>query len=146
QFALSIAIIIGMLVVYQQLTYMKTMNPGFERDGIVNLRLRNPQLLVSYEALKNRLLEIPQVQSVAGSSNMPGETFGRRGLKPFDAQSEDFFIMSALQIDSRYLDTLSMQVLAGRSYSPEFGSDATESIMLNESAARALGWTPQQAV
>ena len=90
QFALSSAVIIGMLVVYQQLDYMKNKNPGFERDGIVNLRLNDPALLANHDVLKNRLLALPQVVSVAGSSNMPGDTFGRRGVRPLGRRSGRF--------------------------------------------------------
>jgi putative ABC transport system permease protein len=146
QFAISIAIIIGMLVVYQQLQYMKNKNPGFQRDGIVNLALNDPALVASYGTLKERLLAVPHVVSVAGSSNMPGSTFGRTGVRLPGAKSEDFYIMSALSIDSAYLDTLEMKLAAGRNYSKDTGTDRTESIMLNESAVKALGWQTQEAV
>ncbi len=77
---------------------------------------------------------------------MPGDTFGRTGVRPLGADSEDFYIMSALNVDAQYLDTLSMRLAAGRGYSPEFGADATQSLILNESAVRALGWTTEEAV
>ncbi|HET8699111.1 MAG TPA: FtsX-like permease family protein, partial [Gammaproteobacteria bacterium] len=146
QFALSIAIIIGMLVVARQLAYMKNMNPGFERDGIVNLTLNDQVLQSRFGVLKERLLALPQVVSVGGSSNMPGDTFGRTGVRPFGADSAEFYIMSALNVDADYLDTLQMKIAAGRGYSTEFGADAMQSIILNESAARALNWTPEEAV
>jgi putative ABC transport system permease protein len=146
QFALSIAIIIGMLVVTQQLDYMKKKNPGFERDGIVNLTLNDQVLSTRYGVLKERLLALPQVVQVAGSSNMPGETFGRIGVRPLGATSEDFYIMSALNVDAQYLDALSMKLAAGRGYSTEFGADATQSVILNESAVQALKWNIEDAV
>ena len=146
QFALSIAIIIGMLVVYQQLDYMKNKNPGFQRDGVVNLTLNDRALTANYDVLKDRLQALPHVLSVAGSSNMPGDTFGRTGVRPFGASSEDFYIMSALAVDAEYLDTLDMKLAAGRNYSVELGADAMESILLNESAVRALGWQTEEAV
>ena len=146
QFALSIAIIIGMLVVSQQLDYMKNRDPGFQRDGIVNLTLNDPALLKNRDVLRDRLLALPQVLSVANSTNMPGNTFGRRGVRPLGAASEDFYIMSALVVDDRFLDTLSMKLAAGRSYSEKRGTDSTESIILNESAVRALGWKTDDAV
>jgi putative ABC transport system permease protein len=146
QFAISIAIIIGMLVVYQQIQYMKNKNPGFQRDGIVNLALNDAALTANYKVLKERLLAVPGVRSVAGSSNMPGNTFGRTGLKPFGAAAEDFYIMSALAVDDEYLDTLSMQLAAGRNYSAKIDTDRTESIILNESAVAALGWRTDEAV
>jgi putative ABC transport system permease protein len=146
QFAISIAIIIGMLVVYQQIQYMKNKNPGFQRDGIVNLALNDPALVANYGALKDRLLAVPHVVSVAGSSNMPGSTFGRTGVRLPGAKSEDFYIMSALSMDSAYLDTLAMKLAAGRNYSPETGADRTDSIILNESAVKAFGWQTQEAI
>jgi putative ABC transport system permease protein len=135
-----------MLVVYQQLQYMKNKNPGFQRDGVVNLALNDTALTASYKVLKERLLAVPGVRSVAGSSNMPGSTFGRTGLKPFGAAPEDFYIMSALAVDDEYLDTLSMQLAAGRNYSAKIDTDRTESIVMNESAVSALGWRTEEAV
>jgi putative ABC transport system permease protein len=146
QFALSISIIIGMLVVYAQLDYMRNKNPGFDRDGIVNLLLNDPVLQTRFGVLKDRLLALPQVVSVGGSSNMPGDTFGRTGVRPLGADSEDFYIMSALNVDAQYFDTLSMKLAAGRGYSTELGADATQSLILNESAVRALGWKTEEAV
>jgi putative ABC transport system permease protein len=146
QFAISIAIIIGMLVVYQQLQYMKNKNPGFQRDGIVNLTLNDRALVANYGVLKDRLLAVPHVMSVAGSSNMPGNTFGRTGVRLPGAKAEDFYIMSALSMDSAYLDTLSMKLAAGRNYSAATGTDRTDSIILNESAVNALGWQTEEAV
>ena len=146
QFALSIAIIIGMLVVSKQLDYMKNRNPGFQRDGIVNLKLNDPALLKNRDVLRDRLLALPQVLSVANSSNMPGNTFGRRGIQPFGAASEDFYIMSALVVDDQFFDTLSMKLAAGRNYSAKLETDGMESLILNESAVGALGWSTDEAV
>jgi putative ABC transport system permease protein len=146
QFALSVAVIIGMLVVQQQLDYMRSKDPGFVRDGVLNLELNDPALQANYAVLKNRLLQLPQVETVASSSNMPGQTFGRRGVTPEGGGENDFFIMSALQIDSAYLDTLGMKLAAGRGYSTDYANDASESLLLNESAVRALGWRNDDAV
>jgi putative ABC transport system permease protein len=77
---------------------------------------------------------------------MPGSTFGRTGVRLIGAKSEDFYIMSALSIDSAYLDTLEMKLAAGRNYSTATGADRTESVMLNESAVKALGWQTEEAI
>jgi putative ABC transport system permease protein len=51
-----------------------------------------------------------------------------------------------MNIDSEYFPTLSMNLAAGRNYAPEFGSDVTAAIILNESAVDALGWSVEEAV
>ncbi|MES2625623.1 MAG: ABC transporter permease [Pseudomonadota bacterium] len=143
QFALSITIIIGMLVVYRQLEFMKSVDPGFDHDGIVNLALEDETLANNYDALRNRLLQIPQVLSVAGSSSKPGRSFSSSSnFRPADSDANTDAGVTAwrLRVDEHYLDTLQMTLVAGRNYSRATPSDEADSIILNESAARALGW------
>lgn len=141
QFGFSIVIIIGMLVVGKQLDFMRTMNPGFERDGIVNITLTDQVTRgANYDALLNLLRQAPGVVSVGGSSNMPGQTFGRGGIGSENTPPGEFTVISRLVIDDHFLDTLSMNLVEGRGYSSEYPADMQQSVLLNQSAVRALGW------
>lgn len=143
QFALSIALIIGLLVVYRQLAFMKNQDPGFAHNGIVTLALEDEVLSGNATVLRNRLLQVPQVQAVTGSSSKPGSTFSSiSSLAPAGNDSDAASTVSAwrLRMDEHYLDTLRMTLIAGRNFSSDTPSDATNAIILNESAVRALGW------
>lgn len=144
QFTLSIGIIIGMLIVNNQLSYMQHKDVGFDKHGIVNIRLVDQILMSHYQSLNNELAKIPEVEAVAGSNNMPGFTFGRRGVVPVGIDSTDPWIVSAMAIDDRYLAAMNMDIVEGRGFSSDIATDVTNSVIINESAARAIGW--EQAV
>ena len=140
QFGISIGIIIGMLVVSDQLEFMKNKDIGFIRDSIVNIRLQDPVLIANYEALKNELEAIPEIQSLATSSSMPGLGYGRTVVQPQGTDPDDLWIMSVVNMDANYLATMNMKLLQGRGYSEDIASDVTASVLINASAARAMGW------
>ncbi len=140
QFTISIGIIIGMLVVNQQLDYMRSMDIGFERQGIINIRLQDPVLAENYEAFRDQLSAIPEISSLATSGGMPGLGYGRTGMLPEGGDPDDTYIMSVVSMDANYLDTMGMRLAEGRNYSEEFGSDADDAVILNQAALRALGW------
>jgi len=144
QFTLSIGIIIGVLVVYRQLAFMKSLDPGFEHQGIINVTLDDESLMGSAAALRNRLLQVPQVKSVAGSSSKLGSSFSGAGiLKPEESEANAAAEFSAwrLRVDTHYLDTLGMTLVAGRNYASDMPGDVANSVILNETAVRALGWS-----
>ena len=141
QFTISIGIIIGMLVVNQQLDYMRNMDIGFNREGIINLRLQDPVLAENYDAFRDQLIAIPEITSLATSGGMPGLGYGRTGMQPEGADPDDIYIMSGVNIDANYFDTMGMRLAEGRNYSEDFGSDADDATILNQAALRALGWT-----
>jgi putative ABC transport system permease protein len=140
QFALSIAILVGTSVAYRQLDFMKNRDLGFEPAGIVNLDIDEPSLQANYEALKNRLLQLPQVRSVAGSSAMPGAVIPRSSITPVGVGSNARIAMGGMAITSEFMDTLSMKLIAGRSFVPLDARDNPNAAIINESAARALGF------
>lgn len=140
QFGISVGIIIGMFVVSDQLTFMKNKDIGFERNGIVNIRLGDRILRDSFEELKNELEAIPEIQSLATSSNMPGLGYGRTGIQPEGGDPDDQYVVSTVNIDANYLDTLEMRVIEGRGYSDDIASDETEALIVNQAVLDALGW------
>ncbi|MFT7020817.1 MAG: putative ABC transport system permease protein, partial [Cyclobacteriaceae bacterium] len=82
QFTASIVMIIGTMVVYQQLEYMKNVDKGFAEEQVVTLSLQDETLVENAEQLRNRFGEIPMIEKMALSNSMPGRGFGRRGIVP----------------------------------------------------------------
>lgn len=71
---------------------------------------------------------------------MPGTGFGRMGIKPEGYTDEEVWITSAFAVDENYFNTLGMEIVQGRAFSKEFPSDEQDAVMINQSAARKLGW------
>lgn len=141
QFTASIVMIIGTTVVYNQLQYIQNKNMGFKADQIININLDNPDLQSKSETFKSELSKLPDVIDVGSSNSMPGSGFGRTSIQPEGYNTEETWITSILTVDDNYFNTLEMEISKGRAFSKDFPSDQDNAIIINESAARKLGWS-----
>jgi len=146
QFIISIALIIGTLTVYTQMKYIQTKSLGFDKENVVLLPVRSQQVVQSYESFRNELLRHSQIQSLAVSSDLPGETFYSNTNFLSRERTDEPVSLIVLMTDYDFVDTYRMDLAAGRIFSREFSSDTAGTIMLNEAAVQRFGWTPQQAI
>jgi len=152
QFAVSVVLIASTAVIYQQLDYVQTKNLGFQGEQVAVLPLPSGAW-DSPDVVRQRVRQHPSVQSVTLAAGIPGQFRSKFGLEPEkfspdhgradDIESVSF--MPAL-VDAHYVETLGMEVVAGRSFDPERPSDETQAVMLNERGAQEMGWTPEEAV
>ena len=152
QFAASVALIAGTLLVYQQITFMRNQDLGIDINQTLVVNgpggLANDSLFVDQmNSLKQELLKHPQIQSVAASTEIPGNLiYWTNGSRKPDDDSERSTIMYKVGIDYDYLAGYGHHLLAGRGYTPEFTADEN-SVILNEKALDVLGFSdPEQAV
>ncbi len=139
QFCVSICLIVGTTVVYQQLSYIQNKKLGYDKDQLVVLQ--NSWALGKNESVfRDELLKDSRVANVTASPYRPaGPTNSNNSLAY--PENNDSQIMRTLQygIDERYIPTLGMQIVAGRNFTKGFASDSS-GIIINETAAKAFGW------
>lgn len=140
QFCSSIIMIIATTVVYNQLQYIQNKKVGFNKENVIILHdtyILDKQV----EAFKNEVVENPNIISGTISSYLPVES--SRGMNgTFREGRPDDEKMSPMQtwrVDYDYIKTMGMQIVDGRAFSKEFGSDST-AVIINEAAARHFGW------
>ena len=145
QFTISIALITGTIIVYNQMKYMRNQDLGFSKDQMLVIDTQGDK---AKDALKQTVSAIPGVKSVSLTGSVPG------GNNP-GAYSEIENIKGDLQIanldlyfvDFDYMPQFKMKIVAGRPFSKEFGTDTTQAMVLNEAAVKLLGYSsPQQAI
>ncbi|HET8738016.1 MAG TPA: FtsX-like permease family protein, partial [Pricia sp.] len=136
QFVISAGLILAVLVVNQQMNYIQSKNLGYDRDQI--LVLRDSYLLGNNnETLKNELLKNPKVAGVSQSSFVPAGPSDNAVYGIY--KDGKFKRRSALyNVDENYLSVMGMQLVDGRNFSEEFGSEEGNTI-INQSAAKAFG-------
>jgi putative ABC transport system permease protein len=140
QFSISIMLIIGTIVIYNQLDYIQSRNIGYNRDQV--LVLHNTYTLdKQIQAYREELLKITGVENATITSNIPtAQNFDENGWfrdATFDASKA--VIMTTFYVDENYIPTLSMEMKNGRNFSKDFPSDST-GIILNEAAVKLLGF------
>lgn len=136
QFTISICLLIGTGVIYQQLDYMRTKDLGLNKDNV--LIIKNAGTLgTQKEAFRVELQKFSGVENVSYNKRIPaGTSVWVSAMKTRDMQ-EDLPMQSFLG-DYEMIPTLGFTILEGRNFSKEIAAD-TSAVLLNESAVRALG-------
>jgi putative ABC transport system permease protein len=141
QFTISIAMIIGTLIVIKQLMYSKNKDLGFNKEYLMAISVQNPQIEEQMQSFKQELVSHQGVVSAAASFNMPGTTFNRSPVRA-ETNEGDIQQMSCqfMQIDFDYLETMEMEVVEGRNFSREIENVWTQSVLVNQAAVHKFGW------
>jgi len=134
QFAASIFLIIGTVVIQRQISFIQTTDIGFEKEDVVVLQLSSG--FDSFkEAYKEEILAHADIISVTGSSGLPGDNFSNVGFNSPTVTNS--FALNLYTCDADYLKVMKMQMADGRFFSESFSTD-TASVVLNQSAVKAL--------
>lgn len=144
QFAISIALVVAVLVIIQQLDYLRNRNMGYNRDQVLTIPLwqvAGQRGYDTYNLLAEELKKVPGVESVGGTSHMPGWGMARFEVRPEGKQNvEKGLIFNRMYADDGFIPTLQIMVEQGRNISEGFGADFEHGIILNRTGARAIGW------
>jgi len=140
QFVISVFLIIGTGIIINQVNYMKKTDLGFDKENTIVLPIMDREIRSSIESIKTRLKEIPGVMSVGASSIVPGGEPDVSLLIPEGYSPEQSVPMEIINVDSDFLPALDIEIIKGRNFSREFGTDPERSVIINESAVRAFGW------
>jgi putative ABC transport system permease protein len=145
QFSISIMLIVGVFTVYKQMRYIQNQSLGFDKENVVILPVRSQQIAQNYESFRNELMQNSQIISTSASSEIPADShYSNSYVNP--PESDCGVNMILFSSDHDYVETYKLEVLAGRAFSRDFSTDKEGTIILNESAARRIGWTPAEAI
>ena len=140
QFAISIVLIIGTMIIYKQLDYMKSKELGFQKEHVVVLPGMSDVMEQSYQAFRNEFKNIPGVIAVGASSMVPGRGIAKSIFRPEGFAEDESQPMDILFIDPDYISTMGIVIAEGRNFSEDLVTDQSESVMINETAAKRFGW------
>ncbi|QQL51326.1 ABC transporter permease [Mucilaginibacter ginkgonis] len=141
QFSISIFLIIGTLVIYNQLHYIQTRNLGYDRKQVLVIK-NTFELEKQVQTFKQQVKELQGVSNATVTGFIP--TGQNRGTAIFykDAAAHDqanSIFPQTWPVDYDYLNTLGMKLSAGRNFSQNMGSDSS-AVLINETAAKFLGF------
>jgi putative ABC transport system permease protein len=146
QFVLSIVMICAVLMVSRQISFMKSADLGFNRDQIlsIDLQLRNDSIQ-HLEALKQELSDALKTDMIAtgGGGTQLGSTgeWMKSLFSVKNANNEDIqFILNMPEIDDNYINLFGIRLLEGRNFSKSFPADYKESVIVNRTYVKTMGW------
>jgi len=145
QFFISVVLIIGTLVVYRQMKYIQNKDLGYNKDQLIIIP-NSYSLGKNEKVYEQQMLQDPRIVNATASYYKPaGPSYYNNALAY--PQGNDHLIVNGVEyhVDENYIPTLSMKMVSGRNFSRDFATDST-AIILNETAAHALGWNDMNAV
>ena len=141
QFSISIILIICTMAVRGQLSFIRKTDVGYQRDQIVTLRIRDPEIRRNLRNIKADLLKNTRISAVATSSNLPHRITNLHRVRLPGAVDEDYLAIYQTNVDYDFLDLFEIELAEGRSFSREIPSDGRDAVILNEAAVKALGFS-----
>jgi len=147
QFTLSILLIICALVVYNQVNYLHNKDLGFNKDQVMFFPMRSDTMFKRTESFKNELHQLPGVESVSIGYGYPGDAVA--GDEFIYRKNGQLITQNATQIvvDYDYIKTLGLKIIAGRDFSRGMSTDADHAYIVNETAAKLMGFnSPEKAL
>ncbi len=142
QFVISIFLIFGTTVIFQQLNYVKNGDLGFDKENIILVHYspHYENAVTRYETFKTKLLSESSILGVSGAYTLPGiNNNEQRTIRVKGATDDEQKVMRSIGVDFGFTETMKMKVIAGRSFSKKFSTDATSSVILNQTAVKELG-------
>jgi ABC-type antimicrobial peptide transport system permease subunit len=139
QFSLSILLIIGTVVVYQQLTFMKNHRLGWDREHLVYIPLREDVRKV-YDTLKTELIKDSHIMNVTATGQLPSQIGSNSSGAEWDGKDPNFSTLIGTNfVDFDFIETLKIKMKEGRSFSKDYSSDQKTAFIINEEVARLMG-------
>ncbi|MEL6538241.1 MAG: ABC transporter permease, partial [Bacteroidota bacterium] len=146
QYALSMIMVIGTIIMYQQFQFINQQEMGFAQDQIVTLEVKDPEIRKHYEVIKNEWLKHPNVVQVGTSQNLPHEVRSATIINDdTGGDPTDDLPIYRLRADADFLKVYDLQLVAGRML-PQVPTEGMGYCLINETAAEALGYTPELAI
>lgn len=139
QFSVSIVLIIGTIIVYNQLQYIQNKNLGYNKDQLIVIR-KTDDIGRSMQAFKDDLLRNPNILNVTNTNDVPGEDFNSNAYEAKNSDVEGTLLLMSFWSDYNFADTYQIEMADGRFYSPDRPVDTLNSIVINEAAAKLFGF------
>jgi putative ABC transport system permease protein len=141
QFAIASALIVGTVVLYNQMKFVEQKDLGFDKDQLLNISLPADSAYASaVSAFQDDLRQRPEIQdlTVGDGMTLGGATLGSTKLESDGKKRELMCIYYS--IDPHFLPVFQIHLAEGRNLSDSFASDKKEAFLVNETFVKTMGW------
>lgn len=137
QFALSVFLICGTLIMLGQLDYLRTKNLGFDKAHVVVIETSGTDGAQALDRYRSALGNRNDIAGLTGVSYAFAHGVSRVG---FEYQGELVQVAEYI-VESDYVEVLGMEIVAGRDFDPRLATDSSQAVIVNETLVRDFGWT-----
>lgn len=140
QLIISVIMITGTIIIYNQLSYMRNADLGFDKKDVMVVAIQDTAFIKKVKSFREELKENPNVVKTAMSYAVPGGGNGVQLMKvEKDGQMKEF-VLNTIGCDHEFADLLGLEFVKGRNFDRSNKTDDTTAVIVNEATVRALGW------
>ena len=142
QFAISLGMVVSTWIVFDQLSFLRNKELGFNREQVMMVTLEGEKARNKLSVLSAKLLQNPNVESVGSGFGVPGSnSMSMSGIKVESADGTMIEkIFQNIRADNQFFPTLEIPILEGRNFLPAIGNDTAASVIVNEEMVKEMGW------
>ncbi len=140
QFSVSIILMAGTFIVIAQTRYMKARDLGFDKDRVLVVAMRDAAARRNAEALAGDLKTNANIQEATLTGGIPGRITVSMVVSMEGRPEQESFSSDVIWSDFDFVKTYGISIVQGRDFSRSFASDAAGVFLINETAARRMGW------
>lgn len=139
QFSLSVLLILGALMVFRQVNFLRERDVGFDRENIVYFGI-GTRFRQNIDTIKAELLSHPDILHVTLTDIPPYRWMSNAGFGDvhWEGKTDQKVKMVMTAVDYDYMDTFELEMAQGRFFSKAYSTDASETYVVNEAAVRAM--------
>jgi len=147
QFIIAIALIIGAITINNQMRFIKDKSLGFQKKNKIIVPLQSADGIARFQTIKKQIEGLSGVKTTAGIKYYPGEFIMSDNLYYKEGNTIDQAVrIQANTVDFGLIETLGIKIMYGRSLDINRPGDVGNSVVLNETASKSIGYSPEEAV
>ncbi|MBA4850876.1 ABC transporter permease [Emticicia sp. BO119] len=140
QFTLSTLLIIGMIVINNQIDFLVKKDLGFDKDQQIIIQLTDTGMESKAKLFVSNIQSFDGVEKLSLSARVPGQGYMGFGIIPEGYTEKDNLMAGVQQSDANYTATYNIPMVKGRFFSKDFPTDTLNSIVINEAMVKYLNW------
>jgi putative ABC transport system permease protein len=144
QFTISIALIIGTMVIFRQVNYLRKAELGFNPKNIILLPIFRTGVANVFPTFKEEILRNPDISSVTTVDDIVGASHNTHEFRHKGMSEDEWRFYPALVVGDDFVKTFEIEIVAGRDYYAKNQMDPVNSILINEAMVKHLGWASNE--
>ncbi len=140
QFVISIIMIIATLVVSDQLKFLQNKDLGYDKNNVLLVELQDTAFIRKIPSFRDAILQYPEFKEVATSTSVPGNIRSIQLMRVEQNEQMTEYALNLFLVDYDFINLIGFEIIQGRQFDRNMGTDVQEACLINETAALKLGW------
>ncbi len=144
QFTISIGLVVGTVMIFRQVNYLRNADLGFNPDNIIMMRINQTKVSRDFETFRNEIVKNPDIVNITALDDIIGESHNTHEFWFEGMKEKEWRFFPALVVRYDFIETFGIELVAGRDYNRENKTDPEKGLLVNEALVKHMGWSSNE--